>query len=103
MLGMATLSTPMFSETVSAPSSTPNVGHQCEAPCPCCMMLHSSQSQRRQKGFDKLHVCCTVPVEDVVVSSLVENVQRLRFWRCSIQHVCVPHVHQFIIPGMQDE
>src|ERR671919_1402026 len=37
MWGMATLSTPWLSDTASAPSITPQVDHQWDVPCSCCM------------------------------------------------------------------
>src|SRR6266446_4146058 len=43
-------------------------------------------SQVRQKGLDKPHVGCTVPVENVVMTALVEDVQLFRLRCRGIEH-----------------
>src|SRR5207244_1725301 len=60
-------------------------------------------SQVRQKGLDKPHVGCTVPVENVVMTALVEDVQLFRLRCRGIEHFRVPHLHQLIVSGMQNE
>ena len=60
-------------------------------------------SQGRQKGFDKLHVGLAIPIKDIVVPPLVENVQGFWLWCSGVEHLCMVHVDQFVVPGMEHE
>ena len=57
----------------------------------------------RQKSLDHLHIGRAVPVENIVVPSLVEDVEHFRFWRHGIEHFGVAHRDQLVVPGVQHQ
>jgi hypothetical protein len=60
-------------------------------------------TEGRQKGFDKLHIGLAIPIKDIVVPPLVENVQGFWLWRGGVKHLCMAHVDQLVVPGMEHE
>src|SRR5215475_5167076 len=54
-----------------------------------------------KEGFDQLHIDLAIPIENVVVSSLVEDVERFRLRGRCIEQFRVAYMHQLVVPCMQ--
>src|SRR4030095_4316957 len=56
-----------------------------------------------KEGFDQLHIGLAIPIENVVVPPLVEDVERFRVRGRGIEQFRVMYMDQLVVPSVQHQ
>src|SRR5215510_9593996 len=75
------------------------LGRGCAPPPPGSAL----SPEGRQKCLDQMHISLTVAVKNIVVSTLIENVQRFRLRGSSVEQFRVAYLDQLVVPRVQHQ